>query len=186
MNIDPIIIEKVFFGSACIGFKTFNLYKELILIYLFSYEFYENENYGRENIILLCFDSPPDDNSSMSGLKFSFEPQSNSYTTPSMTPQPDIKESPPSSPGSEAGSKKRSSAIHDTKDYRMHSKSVTATHMLGNQLNPASSVAQKMTDQLYMEIEEHSAYTSSSLDSGTQLIGPTFPGKHLNNVSGCS
>lgn len=55
--------------------------------------------------------------------------------------------------------------------------------MLGNQLNPSSSVAQKMSDQLFMEMESHSAYTSSSMDSNTQLIGPVFPGKQLNSVS---
>lgn len=56
------------------------------------------------------------------------------------------------------------------------------THMLGNQLNPSSSVAQKMSDQLYNEMEANSVYTSSSMDSNTQLIGPVFPGKQLNNV----
>lgn len=58
-----------------------------------------------------------------------------------------------------------------------------ATHMLGNQLNPASSVAQKMSDQLYMELEAHSVYTSSSMDSAATLVGPMFPGKQLNHVS---
>lgn len=58
------------------------------------------------------------------------------------------------------------------------------THMLGNQLNPSSSVAQKMSDQLFMEIEAHSVYTSSSMDSSSQMTtGPVFPGKQLANVS---
>lgn len=132
---------------------------------------------------LFLFKSTPDDNSS--GPKFCFEPQSTLYPPATLTPMPDIKDSPPSSPGSEAGSKKRLSIANanDLKDYKLFPKGVTATHMLGNQLNPASSVAQKMTDQLYMEIEEHSAYTSSSLDSAAPLIGPMFPGKYLNNVS---
>lgn len=63
------------------------------------------------------------------------------------------------------------------------SRDMHVTHMLGNQLNPSSSVAQKMSDQLYNEMEVNSAYTSSSMDSNTQLIGPVFPGKQLNNVS---
>lgn len=63
------------------------------------------------------------------------------------------------------------------------SKDMHATHMLGNQLNPSSSVAQKMSDALFMEMEAHSVYTSSSMDSNTQLMGPVFPGKQLNNVS---
>lgn len=61
-------------------------------------------------------------------------------------------------------------------------KEMIPSHMLGNQLNPASSVAQKMSDQLFMEMEAHSVYTSSSMDSGTQLIGPVYPGKQSNNV----
>lgn len=65
---------------------------------------------------------------------------------------------------------------------KIFQKGVHATHMLGNQLNPASSVAQKMSDQLYMELEAHSVYTSSSLDSGAPIIGPIFPGKQLSNV----
>lgn len=145
-------------------------------------------NFSKQVKIKHCYfylsNSASDDNS-MCGLKFSFEPQGNIYPPATLTPLPDIKDSPPSSPGSEAGSKKRSSAANtnDVKDYKLFPKGVTATHMLGNQLNPASSVAQKMTDQLYMEIEEHSAYTSSSIESSTPLTGPTFPGKHLNNVS---
>lgn len=60
------------------------------------------------------------------------------------------------------------------------SKDMHATHMLGNQLNPASSVAQKMSDQLYMEMEAHGVY---SMESGAPLIGPMFPGKQLSSVS---
>lgn len=46
--------------------------------------------------------------------------------------------------------------------------------MLGNQLNPNSSVAQKMSDQLHMELEAHSVYTS---ENNLNLVGPLFPGK---------
>ena len=122
--------------------------------------------------------------SSFGGLKFGYEAQSNA--TPTGTPpQPlsvtPIKDSPPSSPGSEAGSRKRNRPSTDTKDFKIFQNGVH--HMLGNQLNPSSSVAQKMSDQLHMEIEANSLYTSSSLDSGTQLIGPPFPGKHQAQVT---
>lgn len=143
----------------------------------------------------LPFNSTPDDNSnSFSDLKITYEAQPNSYETQTITPRPDIKDSPPSSPSSEADSLKRNhtstsgggnsggivGGSNDAKEIKMFQK---ATHMLGNQLNPASSVAQKMSDQLYMELEAHSAYTSSSMDSAATLVGPTFPGKQLNHVS---
>lgn len=147
--------------------------------------------------------------SSFTGLKFSYEPQINvqnssggnplpntttsqtigglsiTPTNLSITPQPTIKDSPPSSPGSEAGSArpKRNSGASDTKDFKIFQNGVHASHMLGNQLNPNSMVAQKMSDQLHMEMEAHSVYTSSSLDSGPQLVGPTFPGKAQAQVS---
>lgn len=134
---------------------------------------------------------------SFGGLKFGYESQtpaasslaatntaSSTNVTPSVTPQPQpIKDSPPSSPGSEAGSaRKRNRPSTDTKDFKIFQNGVHVTHMLGNQLNPASSVAQKMSDQLHMELEAHSVYTSSSLDSASQLTGPAFPGKQQAQV----
>lgn len=44
-----------------------------------------------------------------------------------------------------------------------------APHMLGNQLNPNSNMAQKMSDHLNSELEAHSIFSSSD---NTQLIGP--------------
>lgn len=127
---------------------------------------------------LVRMTSTPDDNSSsFSDLKISFEAQTNSYETPTITPRPEIKDSPPSSPSSETGSMKRSHG--DSKEMKIFQK---APHMLGNHLNPASSVAQKMSDQLYMELEAHSAYTSSSMESGNPMIGPTYPGKQLSHA----
>lgn len=82
-----------------------------------------------------------------------------------------------------AESHKRNHSVDGSKDVKVFpSKDMHATHMLGNQLNPSSSVAQKMSDQLFMEMEAHSVYTSSSMDSNTQMMGPVFPGKQLNNV----
>lgn len=109
------------------------------------------------------------------------------YDVASITPRTDIKNSPPSSPSSEIieSHKRNHSSGHDaTKDMKVFPpKDIHATHMLGNQLNPSSSVAQKMSDQLFMEMEAHSVYTSSSMESNSNLMGPMFPGKQLNNVS---
>lgn len=121
-------------------------------------------------------------------MKISYEAQSNVYDVASITPRTEIKNSPPSSPNSEIAEphKRNHSNINDgTKDMKLFpSKSdVHVTHMLGNQLNPTSSVAQKMSDQLFMEMEAHSVYTSSSMDSSSQMTGPVFPGKQLANVS---
>lgn len=52
---------------------------------------------------------------------------------------------------------------------------MTAPHMLGNQLNPNSSVAQKMTDTLVAEVEAHSITDECSPVSTTNLIGVPFP-----------
>lgn len=64
-------------------------------------------------------------------------------------------------------------------------KELVPTHMLGNQLNPASSVAQKMSDQLFMEMEAQSVYGTANLDAGAQLIGPIFPGKQVKHRQCC-
>ena len=50
------------------------------------------------------------------------------------------------------------------------------TLLLGNQLNPSSAVAQKMTDTLHAELEAHSIYKDEDKNSNL-LIGPTLPGK---------
>lgn len=119
-------------------------------------------------------------------MKITYEAQTNPYEPASITPRTEIKVSPPSSPNSEiveTHKRSHSSSNDNSKDTKMFpAKEMIPTHMLGNQLNPASSVAQKMSDQLFMEMEANSVYTSSSMDSGTQLIGPVFPGKQSNNV----
>lgn len=93
--------------------------------------------------------------------------------------QPIVKDSPPSSPNSEAGSSRKRTRKHEIsqKDLKIFQNGIHATHMLGNQLNPASSVAQKMSDQLHMEIEAHSVYSGQPVDNGQPLVGPPFPGK---------
>jgi len=129
-------------------------------------------------------------NNSFGGMKFSYEAQSTPTAAPSAsvppvsTPQSiAIKDSPPSSPNSESGSRKPNTpSTGEAKDFKIFQNGVHVTHMLGNQLNPASSVAQKMSDQLHMELEANSIYTSSSLDSASHFVGPPFPGKSQAQV----
>ena len=46
--------------------------------------------------------------------------------------------------------------------------------LLGNQINPASAVAQKMTDTLHAELEAHSIYKEEE-KLNNNLIGPALP-----------
>lgn len=57
---------------------------------------------------------------------------------------------------------------------------VHAPHMLGNQLNPNSNMAQKMTDHLNSELEAHSIFSSS--DNNSSLIGPQLHHKVIASV----
>ncbi|XP_076624133.1 coiled coil domain containing protein Alhambra isoform X1 [Colletes latitarsis] len=109
---------------------------------------------------------------------------------------PTVKESPPSSPGSESmssngpGRRKRKSASaasttptpsasstptltnpKEEKDVKLFQNGVSAPHMLGNQLNPTSTMAQKMSDTLSQELEAHSIFTEAN-NSTTNLVGP--------------
>ncbi|KAK4023002.1 hypothetical protein OUZ56_008442 [Daphnia magna] len=53
---------------------------------------------------------------------------------------------------------------------------ITAPHMLGNQLNLNSSVAQKLTDTLVAEVEAHSVTDQpSSISKSTNFVGVPFP-----------
>ncbi|ROT78658.1 mixed-lineage leukemia protein [Penaeus vannamei] len=54
------------------------------------------------------------------------------------------------------------------------------TLLLGNQLNPASAVAQKMTDTLHAELEAHSIYKDEEEKMTNLLVGPAIPGKKEN------
>jgi len=59
---------------------------------------------------------------------------------------------------------------------------VIAPHMLGNQLNPSSTMAQKMSDTLSAEMEAHSIFNDSS-SSTTSLIGPQLHSRVIASVS---
>lgn len=53
--------------------------------------------------------------------------------------------------------------------------------MLGNQLNPSSTMAQKMSDTLSQELEAHSIFTEAS-NSSTSLIGPQLHSRVIASV----
>lgn len=118
-------------------------------------------------------------------------PSSSSIASNTIGAQPMLKDSPPSSPSSEAGSSARKrtrkqesiqaiASNASSSHGKVFQNGVHASHMLGNQLNPNSSVAQKMSDQLHMELEAHSVYTN---ESALNLMGPVFPGKHTSTSS---
>lgn len=136
--------------------------------------------------------------SGFSGLKFGYESQTPTTNVPPQQPsvvitQPTIKDSPPSSPGSEIGTKKpakkqktassssnttasAASPVEIKENKLFHNGAHAAAHMLGNQLNPNSSMAPKLTDTLNMEIEAHIA-NATPLNDQCNLVGPTYPGK---------
>ncbi|KAG8241847.1 Protein AF-17, variant 2 [Homalodisca vitripennis] len=95
-----------------------------------------------------------------------------------------IKESPPSSPDSKQKIKKQCQT-RDEKE-KLFQNGVSAPHMLGNQLNPASTMAQKMSDTLSQELEAHSIFTSEpnlSTQPG-QLVGPQLHSRVIASVRG--
>ena len=49
----------------------------------------------------------------------------------------------------------------------------TAAHMLGNQLNPSSLMAPKLSDSLAAELAEQAGY----LEPAGRLVGPPLPGR---------
>ncbi|KAG5880655.1 hypothetical protein JTB14_022819 [Gonioctena quinquepunctata] len=105
--------------------------------------------------------------------------------------QSQLKVSPPSSPSSESQSnpppstsrgrtRNRRSApasvnvsncsSKDSKDVKLFQNGISAPHMLGNQLNPNSTMHSKMNDHLNAEIEAHSIFNANENNSG--LTGP--------------
>ncbi|XP_077280699.1 coiled coil domain containing protein Alhambra isoform X1 [Temnothorax americanus] len=121
---------------------------------------------------------------------------------------PTVKESPPSSPGSESmssntGKRKRKTAastpipsasttptvlanamIKEENNIKLFQNGVSAPHMLGNQLNPSSTMAQKMSDTLSQELEAHSIFTEAS-NSNTNMIGPQLHNRVLASQIRC-
>ncbi|KAK5645665.1 hypothetical protein RI129_004129 [Pyrocoelia pectoralis] len=117
----------------------------------------------------------------------------------SIIPVNQIKESPPSSPNSEShGATTRANRnktrknvpnvghstptlnAKDTKDnLKVFQNGVSAPHMLGNQLNPNSNMAQKMSDHLNSELEAHSIFNANE---ASPLIGPQLHHRVLANA----
>ena len=98
--------------------------------------------------------------SSNAGIKTGEKPVS--ATEPSLTIHTATKDLHPHKDNSiSSGSKESNIFLHN---------GMTAPHMLGNQLNPNSSVAQKMTDTLAAELEAHGVGSRSS------PLGPSFTG----------
>ncbi|XP_070520252.1 protein AF-10 isoform X1 [Cardiocondyla obscurior] len=128
-----------------------------------------------------------------------------SGTGPPSIMGPTVKESPPSSPGSESMSsttskRKRKTAtstpipsastapiilanatIKEENNVKLFQNGVSAPHMLGNQLNPSSTMAQKMSDTLSQELEAHSIFTEAS-NSNTNLIGPQLHSRVIASI----
>ncbi|KRT80537.1 hypothetical protein AMK59_6741, partial [Oryctes borbonicus] len=113
--------------------------------------------------------------------------ESGQSTSSNNLQQNQIKESPPSSPSSESlgaapsNSRKKgrksapasvsnTSTSKDGKDnIKLFQNGIHAPHMLGNQLNPNSNMAQKMSDHLNSELEAHSIFNSNE---NSNLVGP--------------
>ncbi|EZA59575.1 Protein AF-10 [Ooceraea biroi] len=128
-----------------------------------------------------------------------------SGTVPACTMVPTVKESPPSSPGSESmssstGKRKRKTAtstptpsasttptslatavVKEENNIKLFQNGVGAPHMLGNQLNPTSTMAQKMSDTLTQELEAHSIFTESS-NSNANLVGPQLHSRVIASI----
>lgn len=58
---------------------------------------------------------------------------------------------------------------------------VHAPHMLGNQLNPNSNMAQKMSDHLNSELEAHSIFNPAE-NSASSLVGPQLHSRVIASI----
>ncbi|XP_056647033.1 protein AF-10 isoform X1 [Diorhabda sublineata] len=115
---------------------------------------------------------------------------------------PQIKDSPPSSPSSESQSvppisrrtraRKSDSSIigtgsgssKDSKDVKIFQNGLSAPHMLGNQLNPNSTMHSKMNDHLNNELEAHSIFNPN--ESNSSLVGPQLHQRVLQSARASS
>lgn len=58
---------------------------------------------------------------------------------------------------------------------------LTAPHMLGNQLNPTSTMHSKMNEHLNSEMEAHSIFNPN--ENSSNLVGPPLQHKIIQSVS---
>lgn len=138
------------------------------------------------------------------GLKFGYEqqqPAMTAATTPAglviNTAIHALKESPPSSPGSEVSAKKRRKQVQNPitsqpsplgqqteASKEKDSKTILQNgaipfnthHMLGNSINPTGNLAKSMTETLNQEIETHMMNTADVVNNPS-LTGPQYPGR---------
>lgn len=119
-----------------------------------------------------------------------------SVVTPSATPASVVAhssavvkvESPPSSPDGSKRSNHKSRKHQNAKDekdvkqdVKVFQNGINAPHMLGNQLNPSSTMAQKMSDTLNQELEAHSIFTNDS-NLPNILVGPQLHSRVIASV----
>ncbi|XP_065348958.1 protein AF-10 isoform X2 [Cloeon dipterum] len=149
--------------------------------------------------------SPPPENPSTSADASSSVPAMNSLlqfsniaanaapvlVPPRLTEDPSVPD--PTRKAPQLLQKSSAKSPKETKDYKLYQNGVgnAAPHMLGNILNPNSSMAQKMTDTLNAEMEAHSVFTPTSSSSSSSLVGPQLPSKvvastrnSINNMLG--
>lgn len=151
-------------------------------------------------------------NAGSTGLKFGYEQQQPTMTATATTPAGlvintaihALKESPPSSPGSEVSAKKRRKQMQNSLSSQpspvghaaetnkdKEPKTILQNgaipfpthHMLGNSINPTGNLAKTMTETLNQEIETH-LVNSTDVVTNPNLIGPQYPGRK-DSVSFC-
>ncbi|XP_065205475.1 protein AF-10 isoform X2 [Planococcus citri] len=125
---------------------------------------------------------PERSNSVLSNVSVKSESM-DSCTTSNVVPPIEPKESPPTSPENATAAKPNKSEDQPVRQFKMFQSGVSAPHMLGNQLNPASSMAQKMSDTLNDELEAHSIFTSADSNSNTNnFVGPPLYNKIISST----
>lgn len=68
--------------------------------------------------------------------------------------------------------------VKEEKDVKIFQNGLNAPHMLGNQLNPSSVMAQKMCDTLSQEMVAHSVFTQQEPTQNNSLVGPQLHRPH--------
>ncbi|CAH1395564.1 unnamed protein product [Nezara viridula] len=68
--------------------------------------------------------------------------------------------------------------VKEEKDVKIFQNGLNAPHMLGNQLNPSSVMAQKMCDTLSQEMVAHSVFTQQEPTQSNSLVGPQLHRPH--------
>ena len=72
--------------------------------------------------------------------------------------------------------------VANVSDNLFQRNGVSAPHMLGNQLNPASSMAQKMSDTLTAELEAHRVFSHHSPVCQNSVFGVPFPSRSVSPI----